>query len=139
MCELVWTRTLSILTPFQVSTNGALSFGERLQSYSGDHLSMVNTALIAPFWADADTRESGEVFYRQTNESSCITNVTNILREVFEDAVGFTPFTLFIATWNNVGYYNRNRDRVSKILLKQGQQTQQTRFSTCTNLYILGG
>ena len=121
MCELVWTRTLSILTPFQVSTNGALSFGERLQSYSGEHLSMVNTALVAPFWADVDTREIGEVFYRQTNESSCITDVVNILREVFEDAVGFTPFTLFIATWNNVGCYNRNRDRVSKILLKQGQ------------------
>ena len=112
MCELVWTRTLSILTPFQVSTNGALSFGERLQSYSGEHLSMVNTALVAPFWADVDTREIGEVFYRQTNESSCITDVVNILREVFEDAVGFTPFTLFIATWNNVGCYNRNRDRV---------------------------
>ena len=119
---LVSWNTLSCPTlPFQVSTNGALSFGERLQSYSGEHLSMVNTALVAPFWADVDTREIGEVFYRQTNESSCITDVVNILREVFEDAVGFTPFTLFIATWNNVGCYNRNRDRVSKILLKQGQ------------------
>ena len=75
---------------------------------------MVNTALVAPFWADVDTREIGEVFYRQTNESSCITNVATIIREVFEDAVGFTPFTVFIATWNNVGYYNRNRDKVSR-------------------------
>ena len=78
---------------------------------------MVNTALVAPFWADVDTREIGEVFYRQTNESSCITNVATIICEVFEDAVGFTPFTLFIATWNNVGYYNRNRDRVSRSIV----------------------
>ena len=74
---------------------------------------MANTALVAPFWADIDIRGSGEVFYRQTNESSCITNVTTKIRAVFEDAVGFTPFTLFIATWNNVGYYNRNKNRVS--------------------------
>ena len=78
---------------------------------------MVTTALIAPFWADVDTREIGEVFYRQTNESSCIRNVTTILHAVFEDAVGFTPFTLFIATWNNVGYYNRNRDQVSRSIV----------------------
>ena len=104
-------------SPFQVSTNGALSFGEKLQGYSGEHLSLVNTTLVAPFWADVDTRESGEVFYRQTNESSCITNVATMLRAVFEDAVGFTPFTVFIATWNNVGYYNRNRNQVSKIIV----------------------
>ena len=100
--------------PFQVSTNGALSFSERLQRYSGEGLSMANTALIAPFWADVDTREIGEVFYRQTNESSCIANVTSIIHEVFEDAVEFTPFTVFIATWNNVGYSKRNTDRVSR-------------------------
>ena len=103
--------------PFQVSTDGALSFGERLQSYSGDHLSMANTALIAPFWADVDTREVGEVFYRQTNESSCIANVTSIIRAAFEDAVGFTPFTVFIATWSNVGYSNRKTDRVSRNII----------------------
>ena len=101
-------------SPFQVSTNGALSFSERLQRYSGVGLSMANTALIAPFWADVDTREIGEVFYRQTNESSCIANVTTIIRKVFEDAVEFAPFTVFITTWNNVGYSKRNTDRVSR-------------------------
>ena len=101
-------------SPFQVSTNGALSFSERLQRYSGEGLSMANTALIAPFWADVDTREIGEVFYRQTNESSCIANVTTIIRKVFADAVEFAPFTVFIATWDNVGYSKRNTDRVSR-------------------------
>ena len=92
--------------------------GETLQNYSGEGLSIVNTALIAPFWADVDTREIGEVFYRQTNESSCIANVTSIIRVVFEDAVGFTPFTVFIATWNSVGYFNRNTDRVSRNIVE---------------------
>ena len=113
MCTDLPGLELSI-SPFQVNTNGVLSLGETLQNYSGEGLSIVNTALIAPFWADVDTREIGEVFYRQTNESSCIANVTSIIRAVFEDAVEFAPFTVFIATWNSVGYFNRNTDRVSR-------------------------
>ena len=111
---LVSWNTLSCPTlPFQVSTNGALSFGERLQSYSGEHLSMVNTALIAPFWADVDTREIGEVFYRQTKESIYVAMVKNDIDGKFENAHGYAPSILFIATWNSVSYSNKNTNQVS--------------------------
>ena len=111
---LVSWNTLSCPTlPFQVSTNGALSFGERLQSYSGERLSMVTTALVAPFWADVDTREIGEVFYRQTKESIYVAMVKNDIDGRFENAHGFGPSILFIATWNSVSYSNKNTDHVS--------------------------
>ena len=111
---LVSWNTLSCPTlPFQVSTNGALSFGERLQSYSGERLSMVNTALVAPFWADVDTREIGEVFHRQTNEPKYVAMVKNDIDRRFENAHGYAPSILFIATWNSVSYSNKNTDHVS--------------------------
>ena len=98
---------------FQVNTNGALSFGERLQRSSGEGLSMANTALIAPFWADVGTREIGEVFYRQTNKPIYVAMVTDDIHGVFESAHGFAPSVLFIATWNSVSYSNKNTDHVS--------------------------
>ena len=68
----------------------------------------MDTALIAVFWTDVDTRGSGEVFYRQTNDSHSVANATENIREAFEDADEFVPTTLFIATWKRVGYYDRN-------------------------------
>ena len=70
----------------------------------------MNTALVAPFWADVDTREIGEVFYRQTRESIYVAMVKS---GRFENAHGFAPSILFIATWNSVSYSNKNTDHVS--------------------------
>lgn len=96
----------------QVNTNGALTFDGIVQNYTGETLSMIRTALIAVFWADIDTRGSGEVFYRQTNESYSVANVTESIHEAFEGADDFVPTTLFIATWKSVGYFDRNADQV---------------------------
>jgi len=52
------------------------------------------------------------VFYRQTNESYSVANVTESIREAFEGADDFVPTTLFIATWKSVGYFDRNTDQV---------------------------
>ena len=77
----------------------------------------MDTALIAVFWTDVDTRGSGEVFYRQTNDSHSVANATENIREAFEDADEFVPTTLFIATWKSVSYYDRNTYQVCTIHL----------------------
>ena len=107
-CNTLGLETLLL----QVNTNGAVSLDGILQHYTDVPLFMIDTALIAVFWADVDTRGSGEVFYRQTNESHFVANVTESIRGAFEGADEFVPTTLFIATWKSVGYFDRNTDQV---------------------------
>lgn len=68
--------------------------------------------MIAPYWADVDTRSGpGRVYYRTT------TNRYLLKRAKFEvestQRRYFNPTRIFIATWNNVGYYNRRYHLVS--------------------------
>ena len=70
--------------------------------------------MIAPFWADVDTRlqESGKVWYREDFSSELLKKAGEEIREAFIGLSTFTPTSLFIATWSNVGYYNLHIDKV---------------------------
>ena len=68
--------------------------------------------MIAPYWADVDTRSGpGRVYYGTT------TNRNLLKRAKFEVESTqrriFNPTRIFVATWNNVGYYNRHYNLVS--------------------------
>ena len=68
--------------------------------------------MIAPYWADVDTRAgSGRVYYGSTS------NRYLLKRAKFEvestQRRYFNPTRIFVATWNNVGYYNRHYNLVS--------------------------
>ena len=68
--------------------------------------------IIAPFWADVDTRSgSGRVYYKQTTSIALRSRVARRVQMVYGE--NFTPTHLFIATWYRVGYYNRHMNRVS--------------------------
>ena len=69
--------------------------------------------LIAPFLANVDTRGTGTVFYRQTDDIPLMTG--QLLVQYFEDISlrDFSPTALFIATWDGVGSYNQNTHLVS--------------------------
>ena len=69
--------------------------------------------IIAPYWADVDTRGTGEIFYRQTTNTNLLVRATNEIRAAFPASQGVTIQSLLIATWSNVGYYYYNRDKVS--------------------------
>ena len=75
------------------------------------------TNFIAPYWCDVDTRGTGEVYYRQTNDSILLARATNDIQSANDTqsvllSENVTITNLFIVTWDSVGYYNRNTDKV---------------------------
>lgn len=85
---------------FYVNTNGNISFGNAVSTYSADAFPLPDPSgtdarkLIAPFWADVDIRNqaSGLVYVRRTP-------------------------THVIIKWDGVGYYNSQSDKVNSFQL----------------------
>ena len=70
---------------------------------------------LAAYWADIDTRpfNGGTVYYRASTEPALLQRASNHISRLF--TLGrrrFRATWLFIATWERVGYYQRNTDRV---------------------------
>ena len=72
-------------------------------------------ALIAPYWADADTSSgNGNVWFRVTTDSQLLSIASQqIANAGFTGPQSFSPSYLIIVTWENVGYYDDNIDKVS--------------------------
>lgn len=76
--------------------------------------------MIAPFWADVDTRisnpldpdEIGNVWFREEFDKQLLQRIQRDIRESFVKMSDFTPTWLFIVTWDAVGYFNRHIDKV---------------------------
>ncbi len=72
-------------------------------------------ASVLVFSADVDTRELGEVFFRESTDPDLLKKVDNIvggLSDILPDFDTRPPTSLFITTWFNVGHYNRSTDEV---------------------------
>ena len=109
---LLFFLSFSSYLCIQVNTNGLLSFGMPQPSYLSSSLSLANLPLVAPFLGDVDTRGTGEVFFRQTNNQSLLASVGAQIQMYFMDSLQFLPTSLFIATWSNVGYYDSHTELV---------------------------
>ena len=81
----------------------------------------VGAAFVAPFWADVDTRAGpGKVYFRSTDNQTVLDMIKRITDKVFTDskrkscllANQFNPKWALIATWFDVGYYERKYDKV---------------------------
>ncbi|XP_069497528.1 IgGFc-binding protein-like [Ambystoma mexicanum] len=100
--------TIEILLAFpsiQVNTNGVLSFGVAVSQYTSDPFPLSDgRAFVAPFWADVDTRISGNVFYRETNNKALLLQASADIQRYFS-IPSFSASWLFIATWDKVAYY----------------------------------
>jgi len=97
----------------QVNNNGLVSFESSFSQFNPRRFPINSgNALIAPFWADADTREngSGTVFYRETTNPTLLQRASREIQDGL--LVSFSPSHLFIATWDSIGYFNRRTDRV---------------------------
>ena len=76
-------------TSFYVNMNGNVTFGSSYTTFTPVGMPNNSTAvMVAPFWADVDTRSCGTVYYR-SNPTNCI------------------------VTWYNVGYYNSQCDKLN--------------------------
>ena len=73
--------------------------------------------IIAPYWADVDTKGTGRIFYRQSSDPNLIAKATSEIRRGFPNSQNVTVTNLLIATWDAVGYYYRNSDKVRYALI----------------------
>ena len=109
-----------------MNTNGIVSFTAEVLMYTpqsfpiseGD--SLYSIPMIAPYWADTDIRpsDSGNVSYRETSDPGLIARArSDIMRDPLlfpeVDFSTFLPTSIFIATWDHIGYYNRHSDKVT--------------------------
>ena len=68
--------------------------------------------VIAPYWADVDTTGTGVVWFRETSNASLLNRVRRDIQDAFVNQRFFEPTTLFIATWDHVGYFFNHTDLV---------------------------
>lgn len=86
---------------FFVNNNGNISFGGALNTYTPNAFPGAPRPMIAPYWADVDTRNQpggGRVFYNLDDPSS------------------------LVVTWNNVGYYANHNDKLNNFQLVMNDQ-----------------
>ncbi len=102
----------------QANTNGILSFGVPPEaSYTPTKFPLSDgVPIVAPFWADVDTRGTGEIWVRESStDTVAIEKVKAIVANAFTGVPEFTASEVIIQTWDHVGYYNR---KTNKVLLK---------------------
>jgi len=98
----------------QVSANGVISFNDPFTSVIPSPFPLSSdTELIAPYWAHSDITSAGTVFYRETNDSDVLFRASNDVNLFFPDVSNFSATTVFIATWEGIGYNFGGIDRVS--------------------------
>ncbi len=73
--------------------------------------------LIAPYWGDVDTRGVGNVWFRESVEVEDLNRARDDIRQAYMEARRFNPRSVFIATWEDVGYFSSKIDKVSIIAL----------------------
>jgi len=96
----------------QINDNGIISFGSSYNVHTPLTFPLDGKQIIAPYWADVDTRGSGQVFYRQTTDPGLLARATSEIRAAFSESRNVTIQNLLIATWYRVGYYNQKFDKV---------------------------
>ena len=97
----------------QVNDNGVISFNSRF-SYSTPRPLPLNGSdqIIAPYWADVDTRTVGEIFYRQSTDPNLLARTSREIQSALSLTHDIELKSLLIATWDMVGYYLWNADKV---------------------------
>ena len=102
-----------------MNNNGDISFTEALSGYTPERFPLNNSVpVIAPYWADVDTRGTGNVWYRLTTVPEIILRVRNEIAVAFPQlSTSFIAQEVVVATWDRVGYYERQTDKVIIIML----------------------
>ena len=88
-----------------------LSFLTEIPSYFNIEFPL-DYPIIAAFYSDVDCRGEGEILYRSSSDPMLLRKAQAEIKQTFVNAKGFVPTELFIATWNQVGYYEKRTDKV---------------------------
>ena len=97
-----------------MNTNGVISFRYPFTSSFTTSLPLSGTyQIIAPYWADVDTRGTGQIFYRQSIDPDLLARASSEIQAAYPLSQNVTVTNLFITTWDAVGYYYRETDKVN--------------------------
>lgn len=81
-------------------------------------LPLNETKFIAPYWADADLREAGQIYYRQTKDPILLARASKEIQIAFPTSRNVIVTNLLIVTWDAVGYFlsrtNKVKSRANK-------------------------
>ena len=119
-----------------MNNNGDISFDSELSAFTPQSFPLSGTPLIAPYWADVDTSGTGNVSYRETQDLSLIRRARGDVLRAF--SVRFQPTFLFVATWDRVGYFSSQTDKVSSHLepvthIQHPSNFSDSNFPVCTD------
>jgi Tol biopolymer transport system component/lysophospholipase L1-like esterase len=108
-----YTRTYNTLW---VNNNGNVTFDGPLSTFTPFGLVGTNAAIIAPFFADVDTRASGAVTYGWGTTT-------------------YQGHRAFCATWKDVGYFNNHSDKTNsfQLLLVEREDSKPGAFDIVFN------
>lgn len=81
-----------------INNNGNVTFGSSLSQFTPQSIGSLGVPIIAPFWADVDTR----------NAASAVTTWGTTTDE---------GHSAFCVEWDGVGYYNEHADKLNKFEL----------------------
>ena len=101
-CLQAYIMNITLLK-LQVQTNGAISLS--------DDTRMTVRGLIFSFSANADTTGIGNVYYRTTTNQTLLYQAAQTINNIFGET-SFIPQYLVVATWFQVGYFERKSDKV---------------------------
>ncbi|MFO0858054.1 MAG: PEP-CTERM sorting domain-containing protein [Phycisphaerales bacterium] len=85
-------------TSLYINNNGNITFGSSFGTFTPAGFP-VSTPMVAPFWADVDTRDAN-VGSRPSNQ---------VYYKHFANGAGALD-DVFVVTWDNVGYFNQHND-----------------------------
>jgi len=98
-----------------VNNNGDITFNRSLTSFTPEQfpLQSFNVPIVAPYWADVDTRGTGTVWYRVTTDPQTVLSVRNGIAVAFPQlSTSFIAQEVVVATWDQVGYFDSHIDKV---------------------------
>jgi hypothetical protein len=99
-----------------VNTNGVISFLGTMSSFTPSPFPLgSNKRLIAPYWTDIDTRNGGDIWYRESTNRTLLQLVSRPIRLLFPEQYRFQASWLFIATWDNVAFHGANAIGKTKV------------------------
>ncbi|XP_067119899.1 nidogen [Centruroides vittatus] len=89
-----------------VNDNGLLSFLTEVPAFFNAQFPLTYP-IIAPLYSDVDTRGTGRIYYRETRAADLLERASRDIHRHFSQSSNFQPISIFIATWDGVGHYEK--------------------------------
>ena len=111
-CRTISYYSLVFSCTAQIYNNGYVSLGTGTTGgYTPRPFPFRGAPMIAPYWADVDTRATGGVYYKNSVSSSERIRAGRLISSSY--CTRFHPTSLYIVTWYRVGAYSRSRSPVN--------------------------